>query len=709
MTQPPPPSAEALTLDSPAVLAKPRRRASWSRTQWAWFVLISAAYLLRLILMPVTGQNDLVLPAWKAHYINQGHWNIYAYMAEVYDERNVVTDHPPAAYPYGFYAVTAGWLEVLRRAGFIDFDGWSAQWAISSRAWWFLLLKLPYLASDLVIGVLLFRAAPSGRGLLAWAGWAWSLSGAYLLLMGQNDLYPTLFTVGAAWLGGRALQAQRANRPQREGAMLAVASMALLGLGATFKIIPLALAAPFALVLASRWRDRLLLTAIPAVIFGASAAPFIATPAFVNGVLFNWEGVRVFSAAQIFASPVSLFVMAYVALLIVLIARPVSSARPIDLWAIGAVVFSGLFLFSWSQFYWAIWLTPFVVTLIALDSGRWRYWLTLWLIIEATFAVLLFSMHRDFSIGLLASASLSFRLAQFDAVIALFAPALQQPVEIVWTVARSAQTTARLLVFAGALGLVLLSALPIWRRYMRPGERNVAAMSRPGVLVLPALAGALAAIAVLGLSRHAVVREFGRNEIARVALSAEQPAFEQTIAPVAQSLTGLLLLVSQADSAALPGTMQVCATSDASKPGASACSQGRLIQTGLFYGYGFVFTPPLPATEHPYRFVFRLIDPASDARVALAIVTPPASRQQADYTAEHGNQARTGVARLTLLRAFDTGQALQDMSSRLAEDGRLPVLWLLSLGACLAVIGWVVTAAPNDDSSSSLSSQSCVS
>ena len=237
---------------------------------------------------------------------------------------------------------------------------------------------------------------------------------------------------------------------------------------------------------------------------------------------------------------------------------------------------------------------------------------------------------------------------------------------------------------------------------MRARQRNVAAMNWAIVLVLPALAGALAAIAVFGLSRYAVAREFGRNEIARVALSAEQPALEQTIAPVARDLTGLLL-ASQTDSATLPATLQVCASSDASQPGASACSQGRLIQTGLFHGYGFVFAPPLPATEHPYHFVFRLIDPAPGARVALAIVTPPALRQQ-DYTAAHGNHTFAGVARLTLLRAFDAAQALEEVGSRLAEDGRLPVLWLLSLGACLAVIGWVVTASPSDSSSQSCAS-----
>lgn len=282
-----------------------------------------------------------------------------------------------------------------------------------------------------------------------------------------------------------------------------MASMALLGLGATFKIIPLALAAPFALVLASRWRDRLLLAAIPAAVFGASAAPFIATPAFVNGVLFNWEGVRLFSsAAQIFASPVSLFVMAYVALLIVLVVRPASLARPVDLWLIGAVVFSSVFLFSWSQFYWGIWLTPFVAALIAVNAERQRYWAVLWFILEAAFGIMLFNLHRDFGLGLLSGMSPWFRFVHLDPAIALFAPGASAIADILWTVVLTSQTTARLLVFAGALGVLVFSGLLIWMRNMRARQRNVAVMNWAVVLVLPALAGALAAIAALVGSRR---------------------------------------------------------------------------------------------------------------------------------------------------------------------------------------------------------------
>jgi len=669
------------------------KRANGSSLRTGWFVLVAAAYLLRLILMPMTGHNDLLLPAWKAHYINQGHWNIYAYLAQRDEVGSVATDHPPAAYPYGFYATTAGWLEVLRRAGLISFDGWSTQWAIPSRAWWFLLLKLPYLASDLAIGILLFHTAPAGRRLLAWASWAWSLSGAYLLLMGQNDLYPTLFTAGAAWLGGRALQAQRANQSRHESALLAAASMALLGLGATFKIIPLALAAPFALVLASRWRDRLLLTVIPAVIFGASAAPFIATPAFVNGVLFNWEGVRIFSAAQIFAAPVSLFVMAYVALLIVLVARPASLARPVDLWLIGAVVFSSLFLFSWSQFYWAVWLTPFVVALLALDAGRWRYWLTLWLTIEATFAVLLFSLHRDFSIGLLASASLSFRLAQFDAVIALFAPALRQPVEILWTVARSAQTTGRLLVFAGALGLLLFPSLAAWGRTACADFHQIRLSRWAGLLILPMLASLLVAAGIFALSGRAIGREYvGPRQAQRAVLSAEQPAFTQTLPPVSETLTGVLLNILPAESAALPSTMEVCVTVLSGEQ----CSQGSLIQSASFNGYGFRFSQPATTGNQPLRIVFRLTEPAAETRIVAPLASPTNVSRLQDYRFEQGQTALTAhLGRLTLLRPFETSRALAEVANHLTRDWRLAAMWPLIAVACLIVIGGAVRVAPD--------------
>ncbi|MFN3706602.1 MAG: hypothetical protein ACK4WM_11495 [Thermoflexales bacterium] len=179
-------------------------------------LVIAAAYAVRILLMPFTAQNDLVLTAWKSHFVNQGYWNIYARAAEVQEERQIVTEHPPAAYPYGFYLFNAAWLESLRTTNLISLDAWHSAWSITNRALWFLLLKLPLLTADLAIGFILLKSAQPGRGLFSWAVWACSLSGAYVLMMGQNDLYPALFATLAAALATRAMN-QREDR--RAGAM----------------------------------------------------------------------------------------------------------------------------------------------------------------------------------------------------------------------------------------------------------------------------------------------------------------------------------------------------------------------------------------------------------------------------------------------------------------------------------------------------------
>ncbi len=484
--------------------APPYRRSTPSQHQIGWLILISAAYLIKLTFMPITSQNDLLLNAWQSHSINQGHWNVYAYMAKVYEERNIVTDHPPAPYPYGFYAVTAGWLEVLRLVGLISYEGWTTQWAITNQALWFLLLKLPYLAADIVIGV-------------------------------------------------------------------------------------------------------------------------------------------------------------------------------------------------WSQFYWAVWLTPFIVALVVIDKQRYRYWAMLWLILEVAFGVLLFSRHRDFSIGLLASMSLFFRFAQLDAVISLFAPGAKQLVEIVWTVMRTAQTTAWLLSMAGAIGALIFPTLVARRSEQEFAAtrlhdlrllRRLPLANWATVLLIPAIATILSAAIVFTLSRNAAVREFGRVQIGQVTLTASQPMFSQTMAPPQQDATGLLLLVSPSASANLPKAIELCARplAPASDTLSPTCSQGSLIQTVGFNGYGFVFSPSLAALAHPYVLDFRLITPAPETRVVLTLVSPP-DTQTSLYTVRQDSQAQIGLARLILLRTFDAGAALTAMMARLVEDWRLFLIWGLSMAICLVVIG----------------------
>jgi hypothetical protein len=446
--------------------------------------------------------------------------------------------------------------------------------------------------------------------------------------------------------------------------------MLALGVGATFKLFPFFLVPPFAIMLAQRWRERALLFTIPITVFAVSALPFLSTPAFVSGVLFNFEGIRLFSAVQLFATPVSLFLVAYTVLLLVLIARPWRLVRPIDTWLAGAIVFSSFLLFSWSQFYWTVWLTPFAVALAAHDAGRSRYWLMLWLIIEVTSVIILFSRHRDFSIGLLAGTSLSFRFAQLNDVLALFAPALSQPIEILWTTARSAQTAARLLVFAGALVLLVAPKLTIWRRAM--GERlpHIRPVQLGVLIMMPALVGLLAAVSVFAVSRHAVAREYSFNKAQRVVLTSEQPSLTQTFPPLTATLTGMLLNIVPNESSVLPSELQACVLVS----GGEYCAHGRLMASS----YGVRLPAQVALHNEPLTVVFRLAEPAADARVVVPVASLAPGPRTGDHRLFQAQSILTGhVVHITLLRSFSVVQALTEVSARLTQDWRLFVVWPL--------------------------------
>jgi len=665
-------------------------------------IFIVLSYLIKVYLLPFTVQNDLLVIYRTSYYITQDQWNIYAYMAqpEVY-ARDVVPGHPPAPYPYSAYLSSAAWLELLRLSGLITYDGWTAVWTLPSRSLWFLLLKLPYLATDLLTGSLLLKLFAPRKGLIAWALWSWSATAAYLLFMGQNDLYPTLFIALAAYLGSRAIAIRRLGGSRCRANALSVGAMLALGIGATFKLFPLFLVPPFAVLLAPRWRERALLFTIPVAVFAVSALPFLSTPAFVSGVLFNFEGVRLFSAVQVFATPVSLFLVAYAVLLLVLIVRPWALTRPMDVWLAGAVVFSSFFLFSWSQFYWAVWLTPFIVALAAHNISRSRYWLTLWLVIEASFVVLLFSLHRDFSIGLLAGTSLSFRFAQLDTVLALFAPALSQPAEILWTAARSAQTAARLLVLVGAFVLLVAPRASLWRRAVAEQLNRVSLAQLSVLLVTPTLIGLLAAASVFALSRHAVAREYGFNEAQRAVLTLEQPSLIQRVPPITATLNGLLLNVMPGESSTLPSELQACILVS----GGEHCARGALMGNS----YGFRLPTPVVLYNQPVTVAFQLAEPAANTRVVLPVASLPAARRPQDFQLLQPQVALTGhVVRMTLLRSFDPGQALTEVSARLTQDWRLFVVWPLVVMVFVFSVSQTIRASFKKSSSKKSSSGSNV-
>jgi len=650
------------------------RLRGWSKHKATWFALIFSAYLVKLILMPITSHNDLLQIAWKSHHITRSNWNIYEHMGELYGDYESVTNHPPAPYPYLSYAVTALWLELLSAVGLINYQDWTTIWsAITNRSVWFFSLKLLYLMADLAIGILLCKSASGGRGLMAWAGWAWSPSAMYLLFMGQNDLYPALFITLAMFWGAHALSVQRANASSYISLIYSILAMLALGVGALFKLFPLMLAPLFALVLGVQFRRQAVLIAIATAVFALGALPFFGTPAFIKGVIFNFEGVRVFSQINIFSNPSSLFVVTYVILIVLLFALPRSFMQPVTLWCIGVALFSSLFLFSWSQFYWAVWLTPLLVALVALDTRRARYWIATWLILEISFIVVLFiELHRDFGFGLLANASPSFRFAQLDAAVALFLSDARNILDILRSIAISAQTAARLVLLSVSISALLMPRL-VGQGGANAIRKTLSYQRWRFLFLVPVVIGCLFALLVLFVLRHAVVHQYGHNRAQRVVLTVEQPYFEQFLPALDETLTGLLLMAMPSESANPPSSLQFCIYTITSQ----VCEYGYLVQTKLFYGYALRFSSPLSIGNQPMRITVQLGETSSNVRLSLPVALLPEVRQPEDYQLRQGQLLLTGhTARFSLLRTFDVERAMTELVERLTQDWRLIALWL---------------------------------
>ncbi|MCB0115222.1 MAG: hypothetical protein KDD84_14070, partial [Caldilineaceae bacterium] len=392
------------------------------RSPWFWVIL--SGYLLRILLMPVTGQHDVMFMPWMTQYINQGHFNLYAYLHEQYGD--VIMQRPGvwAPYPYGFYLLTAGWLAVLDKLGAVDVNAWPAVWSVSHPARAVFMLKLLYLPFDFAIGYFLLKA--SGR--LGAALWAWSPLAIYTpFMMGQNDIYATAFAVAGVYVAAKGLGAS--GQDQRTGGWMptrwAMWSVILLGLGSVFKIYPLLLLPPLVLIVERRWWQRFLLLGLGCSLPGLASLPFLGTPTYINGVLFNHEGTQIFREIQLFGTNVAPFLLSYLILLVTLALTDSDRAWAAHLpWISALVVLASLFLWIPAPLYWLIWLTPFVVG--AHGQGKNVLLLTAWASLQIGFGLALTNEHRELGVALPTHLSGAFNAPNLATTLAVAHPTLGQ-------------------------------------------------------------------------------------------------------------------------------------------------------------------------------------------------------------------------------------------------------------------------------------------
>lgn len=388
------------------------------RSPWLW--IVAAGYLLRIALMPLTGQHDVMFMPWMTHFINLGHPNLYAYLYDAFGERALTSPGVWAPYPYGFYALTAGWLELLDKLHLVDLAGWNSIWIVAHPARSVFLFKLLYLPFDLAIAYLLYRTV----GPLGPAVWAWSPTALYTpFMMGQNDIYPTFFAVAGVYSAVNAVRAGVSRRTHNKWipSNWALASSVMLGMGSVFKLYPIFLLPPLILIVEKGWRRRAVLLGTGSSFLVVATLPFINTPAFVRGVLFNPEGAQILRGIELFGVPVPLFGLCYVALMaFLLLAEGRFGPEPLWPWSVAVLVIASLLLWSPIMIYWLIWITPLAIGLTRKASKG----ILAWLVIQLAFVFLLLDQHRELGVALPIHLAPVFNLPNLRASVAIRFPGL---------------------------------------------------------------------------------------------------------------------------------------------------------------------------------------------------------------------------------------------------------------------------------------------
>lgn len=374
-------------------------------------VAILTGLLLRWLLMPTSMQNDALFMPWQASLLLRGELDVWSALQATFGEVAVRPIPWAANYPL-YYVLTAGWLRVAGAVGGPAFADWRAlagtegigPWVLAAQTiaadlpvpqTALLWLKAPWLALDLLVGVTLWRIAPRGRGLLAWA--VWSLSPLAIFspfVMGQSDLLPVACVVLALAAGRYAL----ASRGRRGLGLAALAGL-LLGLGALAKAWPLFLLPVFALVLGRRPAAGAAALLSGLAVFALGVLPFLDSPAFVASALLNHEGTRILAlparpegavVGLLLQSP---FLWLYGLALWLALAGPGGFRR---LWMASAAVVLALLMAAEHPAYWHIWLMPFAALAVAADRG-----LLAWLAVDAAWAALrLADLHPDLGLRL---------------------------------------------------------------------------------------------------------------------------------------------------------------------------------------------------------------------------------------------------------------------------------------------------------------------
>lgn len=226
-----------------------------------------------------------------------------------------------------------------------------------------LVLKIPYIPFDLLIGLLMYKLfkEPSQK-LLALTFWMFNPINLFATyMMGQFDVIPTFFAVLAIYLVTKKENLEKASL---------VPESIVLGIGAAFKIFPFLFLVPLAL-LKKNWGDRIKIIGVGLLTYVVSILPFLSSRGFRSTALVAGQTTKSLYPKIDISGGESLLLFPLFLIFFYLLFLYKKNLRDF-LWEKFFILLLLFFVFTHYHPQWFLWITPFLI--IDLVKSRLNHW-----------------------------------------------------------------------------------------------------------------------------------------------------------------------------------------------------------------------------------------------------------------------------------------------------------------------------------------------
>lgn len=358
------------------------------------FILLTGI-LIRLFLSAITFHKDTAHFDLAGYVLGKGNLlNFYDYTFTLSRDDQLLKNYPVALfnYPPAVYLTLGGLNWIL--TGLVD-DNFRSDFLFNFQNTLgdvrlylhLILLKIPYLPFDMVIAYLLYNLFEKRRAKnLAFTLWVfnpWILYSTYM--MGQFDIIPTTFVVLALYTATKKVDLNK---------KVFLAAF-FLGIGAAFKIYPLLLLIPLAILLNS-WPKRILAILLGVSVYLITIIPFIGSLGFRSTALVaNQTFKSLYAQIPVSGGESIILFLAFVGFFYLMFLYRVEKIE--NLWQRFFIILLLFFIFTHYHPQWFLWLTPFLI--IELLSNNFKH-LFLLILIAISFLGAISLFEQSLSIGL---------------------------------------------------------------------------------------------------------------------------------------------------------------------------------------------------------------------------------------------------------------------------------------------------------------------